>query len=114
MDQLFLLGEASVADVVARLPDEPSYDAIRVTLSILEKKGFVMHRQEGPRYIYRPAIPTEQARRSALKHLLGTFFVGAPAKAILSILDLSSHRLSPEDLEEIAAWIEKAREESDA
>jgi predicted transcriptional regulator len=111
LDLVYRLGEASVADVVSRIDDAPSYDSIRVTLGILERKGYVKHRQEGLRYIYVPAVPADEARRSALKHLLGTFFSGSPSRAILTLLDESSGRLSEEELDEIAAWIEQARQE---
>lgn len=113
MDVLYRLGEASVSDVVQRMPDEPSYNTVRVTLGILEKKGFVKHRQEGARYVYAPAVSLEKAKRSAVRHLLQTFFEGSPPKAILAMLGMSSQRLSKEDLDEIAGWIEEARKEAE-
>ena len=113
MDVIYRLGEASVSDVVARLPDPPAYNSIRVTLGILEKKGYVRHRQDGQRYIYRPAVSPEKATESAVSHLLKTFFGGSPSKAILTLLDMSSERLSDEDLDHLAQWIEHARKDSD-
>ena len=112
MDVIYRLGEASVADVVARMPDKPAYNSIRVTLGILEKKGYVTHRQDGQRYIYRPALSPEKATKSALRHLLKTFFAGSPSKAILTLLDMSSERLTQTDLDQLAEWIEHARKES--
>lgn len=109
MDIVYRLGEASVSDVVARMPDTPAYNSVRVTLGILEKKGYVRHRQEGQRYIYRPAVSPEKATESAVSHLLKTFFGGSPSKAILTLLDMSSERLSQEDLDQLAQWIEQAR-----
>ena len=113
MDIIYRLGEASVSDVVARMPDKPAYNSVRVTLGILEKKGFVRHRQDGQRYIYRPAVSPEKATESAVSHLLRTFFGGSPSKAILTLLDMSSERLSQTDLDQLAEWIEHARKESD-
>ncbi|MFQ5569317.1 MAG: BlaI/MecI/CopY family transcriptional regulator [Rhodothermales bacterium] len=113
MDVIYLLGEASVADVVARMPDEPAYNSIRVTLSILERKGYLKHRQEGQRYIYAPVLSTEKATRSALGHLLMTFFGGSPSKAILTLLDMSSNRFTQEDLDQLAERVEQARKEAE-
>lgn len=113
MDLIYRLGEASVADVVTRMPDQPAYNSVRVTLGILEKKGYVTHRQDGQRYIYRPVLSPETATQSALSHLLKTFFGGSASRAILTLLDMSSDRLSQEELDHLAEWIEHARKESD-
>lgn len=109
MDVLFRLGEGSVSDVVARMPDTPSYNSVRVTLRILEEKGYVKHRKDGPRYVYSPAQSTEQVKRTATRHLLQTFYEGSPSRAVLGVLGMSSKRLTAEDLEEITAWIEEAK-----
>lgn len=114
MDVLFRLGEASVSDVVAGMPDDPSYNTVRVTLGILENKGYVRHREEGPRYLYSPAQSLEQVKRSATRHLLQTFYEGSPSRAILSLLGMSAKALSEEDLDEIASWIEAARERAES
>ena len=111
MDIIYRLGEASVSDVVNNLPDDPDYHAIRVTIANLEKKGYLTHRQEGQRYIYRPVDSPEQASRNAMRHLVKTFYGGAPGKAILTLLDLSTRDIPEEDLDEIARWIEKAKEQ---
>ncbi len=110
MDVLFRLGESSVSDVVARMPDEPSYNTVRVTLGILEHKGYVRHREVGPRYVYSPAQSLEKVKRLATRHLLQTFYEGSPSRAILSLLGMSAKHLTQEDLDEIAGWIEAAKE----
>ena len=113
MDAVYRLGEASVADVACRLPDAPAYNAVRVTLGILEKKGYLTHRQDGPRYLYAPAVPADKAKLSALQHLMQTFFSGSPSSAILTLLDMSSAKLSEEELDEIAARIAAAKREAE-
>jgi predicted transcriptional regulator len=111
MDILYRLGEAGAAEVVAHLPDRPAYNSVRVTLGILERKGVVRHRQEGSRYVYSPTQPAEAVRESALRHLGRTFFRGSPSKAVLTLLDSPSTRLSEEELNELAAWVEAAKRE---
>ena len=111
MDVVFRLGEASVAEVLDRVPDAAGYNAIRNTLSILAEKGYLRHRREGHRFIYSPAIPVSAAKQSAVQHMMQTFFGGSPRDAILTMLDLSSSRLSEEELDEIKAWIDERREE---
>jgi len=109
MDILYRLGEAGAAEVVEHLSDRPAYNSVRVTLGILERKGVVGHRREGTRYIYSPIVPPERARESALRHVVRTFFRGSPSKAVLTLLDSPSTRLSQEELNELAAWIEAAK-----
>jgi BlaI family transcriptional regulator, penicillinase repressor len=111
MDILYRLGEAGASEVVEHLPDRPAYNSVRVTLGILERKGMARHRQQGTRYIYAPTVPAAQASESAMRHLVRTFFRGSPSKAILTLLDSPSTRLSPADLEELAARVEAARRE---
>jgi len=113
MDVVYQLGEAGVAEVVNRMRDDPGYDSVRVTLGILEKKGHVKHRQDGRRYLYSPTVPHQTATRNALRNLLQTFFRSSPSKAIQALLDMSGDRLSPEDLDEIAQWIEQERKSHD-
>jgi BlaI family penicillinase repressor len=108
MDALYRLNEGAVADVTRAMPGEPSHDSVRVTLGILEKKGWVTHRRDGARNVYAPAVPAERASRQAAKHLTRTFYGGKPSRAILALLDMSSDQLTPEELEEIAARIERA------
>lgn len=111
MDAVYRLGEASAVDVAQHLRDEDGYDSIRVILGILEKKGYLEHRRDGKRHIYRPTVPVEKATRSALSHVMKTFFAGSPSSAILALLDMSSENLSPDELEEIASRIEEASRE---
>ena len=111
MDVVFRLGEASVSEVLERVPDAAGYNAIRNTLSILSEKGFVRHRREGHRFIYSPAVALSAAKRSAVRHLMQTFFGGSPREAILTMLDVSSNRLSEAELNEIAEWIDERRED---
>lgn len=108
VDALYRLDEGTAADVLKLMPGDPSHDSVRVTLGILEKKGYVTHRRDGPRYVYRPTVSAERARSQAARHLTRTYFGGKPSRAILALLDLSSGELSREELDEIAARIENA------
>jgi predicted transcriptional regulator len=110
MDIVYELGEAGVSDVVARMSDEPSYNSVRVTLGILTKKGHLEHRADGRRYIYNPTVPREKASESAVSNLVKTFFEGSPSRAILTMLDMSSGRLTESELDEIAKIIEKGKQ----
>src|ERR687884_605634 len=87
IDILYAHGRATAAEVQAALPDPPSYSAVRAMLRILEEKGHVHHEQDGPRYVYLPTIAPERAKRSALKHLIQTFFNGSAEQAISALLD---------------------------
>lgn len=107
IDVVFRRGEATVADVVAEI-GESVYDSVRVTLRNLEKKGYLTHRQENQHYVYQPTIRRETARKSAMTHLLRTFFDDSPSSAILAFLEMDETRLSEEDLEAIQARIEAA------
>jgi predicted transcriptional regulator len=111
MDILYRLGEAGAAEVVEHLPDRPAYNSVRVTLGILERKGMVRHRQDGNRYVYAPTVPAEKARESAMRDLVRTFFRGSPSKAILTLLDSPSTRLTAEELNELAAKLEATKRE---
>jgi predicted transcriptional regulator len=109
MDVVYRLGEASVSDVVRLIDGDPGYDSVRITLGILTKKGHLQHRREDRRYIYTPTVTREKASRSAVFNLLKTFFGGSPKKAIIAMLDMSSSRLSEDDVGEIAAWLKKEK-----
>lgn len=111
MEVMYRLQQASVADVQAHMGDQPAYNSVRVTLGILEKKGYVTHEREGQRYVYRPVISPERAKRSALKDVLRTFFKGSPSKAILTLLDMNEENLTEQDLDQIEQWIQEARKE---
>jgi predicted transcriptional regulator len=111
MDVVFELGEASVAEVLQRLADPPSYSAVRTMIRYLEGKGYLRHRREGVKYVYRPTEPKESVSRSALLHLIKTFFGGSAPEAVAAILDVSSERLSDDDFDEIERLIAEARKE---
>jgi predicted transcriptional regulator len=111
MDAIHQLGEASVNDVLDRLPDPPSYSAVRTVMRLLEKKRYLKHRRDGMKYVYRPTEAPAEARRSALKHLLKTFFGGSAGDAVAAVLDLSGDRISREELDRLARLIEDARKE---
>jgi predicted transcriptional regulator len=109
IDILYAHGRATAAEVQSALPDPPSYSAVRAMLRILEEKGHVRHEQDGPRYVYLPTVGRDNAKRSALRHVLKTFFDGSAAQAISALLDDSSTRLSDRDLDRLAQMIEQAR-----
>ena len=111
MDVIYRLGEAAVGDVLEQLPDPPSYSAVRTMIRLLESKGFLRHRREGTKYIYRPTQSVENASRSALEHLLRTFFSGSATDAVAAILDVSSDNLSDDDLDRLEGLIDRARKE---
>ncbi|HMF08320.1 MAG TPA: BlaI/MecI/CopY family transcriptional regulator [Thermoanaerobaculia bacterium] len=111
MEVVYREGQATATDVLARIPDPPSYSAVRAMLRILEQKGHLRHVAEGNRYVYRPTVPADRARRSALKSLLQTFFEGSPEKAVAALLDMSRSELSAGDLDRLSRLIEQAREE---
>src|ERR671912_2775188 len=109
VDILYAQGKATAADVQAALPDPPSYSAVRAMLRILEEKGHVKHEQDGPRYVYVPTVGRDNAQRSALHHMLKTFFDGSAEQAISALLDESSTRLSDAELDRLARMIEQAK-----
>lgn len=111
MDVLFQKGEATVSDVMEALPDPPSYSAVRATMRILEEKGHLRHREEGPRYVYLPRVEQAQAREAALSHLLNTFFAGSAEQAVMALAEMSDAELTPEQLERLADRIRKVGEE---
>ena len=111
MDIIYQRGQATVAEVLEDLPDPPSYSAARALLRILEEKGHLKHKEQGNRYIYRPTVPRDQARRSALQRVVQTFFDGSTHQVVATLLDLSAPKLSDEDLDQLAELIERVREE---
>jgi len=113
MDILYRRGRASAAEIHQALPDPPTYSAVRAKLRVLEEKGHVRHEAESLHYVYRPTMARENARRSALRHMVSTFFEGSVEQAVAALLDLSAPRLSPPDLERIAALIEQAKKEKE-
>src|SRR3954469_13586674 len=109
IDILYARGQATAADVQTALPDPPSYSAVRAMLRILEEKGHGKHKQDGPRCVYVPTLGRDNAQRSALHHLLKTFFGGSAEQAISALLDESSQRLSDAELDRLARLIDHAR-----
>ena len=111
MDILYRRGRATAGEVMEELPGEPSYSTVRAQLRVLEDKGHVTHQEEGLRYVYTPAVPRHAARKSALRHLVDTFFDGSAEQAVSALLGGEAARLSDAELERIAAMIAKARKE---
>jgi len=111
MDILYRRGRATAADVMDELPGEPSYSTVRTQLRILEGKGHVKHEEEGLRYIYSAAVPRRAARKSAMRHLVDTFFGGSTENIVSALLGVEGSRLSEPELDRIAALIEKARKD---
>jgi len=111
MDVIWELGSATAAEVRERLPDPPSYSAVRAMLRVLEEKGHLRHRSDGPRYVFSPTVPRERARRTALRRLVRTFFGGSTESAMAALLDLDDAELDERALERIVTRIESAREE---
>lgn len=111
LDILYRLQRATAADVQAAMPRAPSYSAVRTFLRILEEKGHVRHQQDGPRYVYLPTVPREHAKRSALRHMVHTFFEGSASQAIATLLDEQSETLTDRELDRLADMIARARRE---
>jgi predicted transcriptional regulator len=109
MDALFQRGEATAAEVRDGMPEAPSYSAVRAQLRILEDKGHVSHEQDGPRYVYRPTVTKDRAKRTALNHLVETFFNGSAGQAMAALLDDSTGQLSDRELARLEDLIRQAR-----
>lgn len=105
IEVLYRLGKASVAEVLANLPDPPTYSAVRGMLNLLEEKGHVKHKRDGIRYVYVPAVAPMKARQSALRHLVSTFFDGSMPAAAAALLEMSGNRLSTEERDQLTALI---------
>lgn len=111
MDFLFQRGKASVGEVLDGITDAPSYSAVRATLKTLENKGRVVHHEEGRAYIYRPTVRRDAARRSALTHILKTFFDNSAEQAVAALLELKGPKLSEAELERVARLVDDAKRE---
>ncbi len=109
MDVLYRLGRATAAEVLAGLPDAPGNSTIRTQLRVLERKGHVKHQEEGLRFVYMPTVPRHSARRSALKHLVDTFFEGSTSKAVAALLGGEGPRVTDDDLARIEDLVKNAR-----
>ena|SRR5689334_12839365 len=111
MDILHRRGRATAHEVMAELADPPSYSAVRTFLRLLEDRGHVRHEQDGPRYVYAPTVARRDAQRSAMTHLVETFFDGSVGDAVATLVESSKPKLSPQELDRIAALIAKAKKE---
>lgn len=109
MEVVYAEGRVSVRDVLERLPDPPSYSSVRTMLRILEEKGHVVHEQDGPRYLYRPAVPPKTVRKAALRDVVQTFFDGSVEKAAAALFEVGGAELSEEQAERIREMIDEAR-----
>lgn len=112
MDRLYRLGRATASEVLEGLPGAPSYSTVRTQLRVLEAKGRVRHETDGLRFIYMPTVPRHTARRSALKHLVETFFDGSTAKVVAALLGGEASKVTDEDLDRILELVRNARGES--
>jgi predicted transcriptional regulator len=111
MDIVYRAGKVTAAEVRDALPDPPSYSAVRAMLRVLEEKGHLRHEQEGPRYVFMPTVPRDEARDSALKHVVRTFFDGSAEGAVAALLDLEAGGFSSAELDRLAELIDEARGE---
>jgi len=109
MDVLYKLERATVAEVLARLADKPHYSTVRAQLRVLEDKGHVRHEEDGSRYVYVPTVPRQVARRSALRHVVETFFDGSAEKVVAALLGGEVSRISSEELDRLAQMVAKSR-----
>ena len=111
MDVLYQLGEATAAEVQERLPEPPSYSAVRAMLRILEDKGHIRHHEDGPRYVFAPVVARDTAQRSAVRHLLRTFFDGSVEDAMAALLDGAERKLSRDEIDRMSQLIEQRKRE---
>ena len=112
MDRLYRLGRATASEVLEGLPGAPSYSTVRTQLRVLEAKGHVRHEEQGLRYIYMPTVPRHSARKSALKHLVDTFYEGSTAKVVAALLGGEASKVTDDELDHIVELINGARGES--
>ena len=111
MDILYQRGQASASEVQQAMESAPGYSAVRAMLRVLEEKGHVKHRPEGLKYVYVPVVEHDTAKRSAVKHVLDTFFNGSPEQIVAALLDVSSTRLTSDELDRMSELIAQARRE---
>jgi predicted transcriptional regulator len=111
MDILYRQGKASASEVRELMEDAPSYSAVRAMLRVLEEKGHVRHQAEGLKYVYVPTVTRDKAKRTAVKHVMETFFNGSPEQIVAALLDVASTRLTREELDRMSQLIEDAKKE---
>jgi predicted transcriptional regulator len=109
MDVLYRAGRATANEVLAALPGSPHLSTVRTQLRILEEKGVIAHEVDGPRFVYAPKVPRHAARRSALRHLVDTFFEGSSLKVMTALLATDSGKLTDEELDRIEELVRSAR-----
>src|SRR5271154_4203939 len=109
MDILYSRGKSSASEVREAMPNAPGYSAVRAMLRVLEEKGHVKHEVDGVKYVFAPTVPRDKAKRSAVKHLLDTFFNDSPEQVVAALLDISSTRMTQEELDRMAKMIEIGR-----
>ena len=112
MDVLYRLGRATVTEILEQMPGARSYSTVRAQLRVLEEKGHVRHDDQGLRYVYMATVPRHAARKTALKHLVDTFFDGSPADLMTSLLGSDGAKLSEEELDRIIRLVKAARTDS--
>ena len=111
MDILYQRGKASASEVREAMEAAPGYSAVRAMLRVLEEKGHVKHQAEGLKYVYVPVVARDKAKRSAVKHVMETFFNGSAEQIVAALLDVSSTRLTREELDRMSEMIEQAKQE---
>lgn len=111
MEIIYQIGQGTAAEVAEAMPDAPSYSSVRAMLRILEEKKLLRHRQDGPRYVYLPTVPRSTAMRSAMRHVVQTFFDGSTEGAVAALLEMDAASLGTEELDRLKGLIEKARKE---
>jgi len=111
MDIIYQRGQATAAEVLEHLPNPPGYSAVRAMLRLLEEKGYLKHEQDGPRYLFKPTLARDKARKSAMKQMLETFFDGSTEQAVAALLNLSKSKLGKEELDRLSRMIETAKKE---
>ena len=109
MDVLYRKGSATAAEVLDSIPAPPSYSAVRALLRVLEEKGHVRHEEAAGRYVFMPTTSRDKAKRSAIRHLVQTFFDGSPEQAVAALLDAGSSKLSDAELDRLQELINNAR-----
>lgn len=110
MDVLYRCGKSTAAEIRGEMADPPSYSTVRTLLRVLVEKGHLKYKQEGPRYIYSPTLSPKKAKKKAMKQMLATFFDDSAEKAMATLIDISSSKLSAEELDHLSQLIEAAKQ----
>jgi len=109
MDIIYSKGSATGAEVREAIPDPPSYSSVRALLKVLEEKGFLRHKQQGPRYVFTPTVKRDRAKTTALKHVMQTFFDNSTEDVVAALMDISGTELSDDEYRRLNSLIEQAR-----